>query len=64
MVQIELYTNNMNGEDRHCLSRLWKTLIHFVLKEGSWIFQQRNRRAVVTKKGKSLFEVLITSNVA
>ena len=64
IVQIELHSNNMNGEDRHCLSRLWKSLIHFVKKEGSWILQQRNSHAVVTKKGKSLVEVLITSNVA
>lgn len=61
---MELYSKNVNGEDRQCLSRLWKSLIHFVIEEGSWILQQHNRRAVVTKKGKSLVEVLITSNEA
>ena len=64
IVQIELYSNNVNGEDRHCLSRLWKSLMHFVMKEGSWILQQHDRRAVVTEKRKSLVEVPITSNVA
>jgi hypothetical protein len=39
VVRIELYQNNVSGEDGFYLSRLWKPLIHFLKKEGSWILQ-------------------------